>query len=42
MQKLDQISKSKGHLVKRLDKSKDDNEDLRFQVGFVKIINPMK
>lgn len=32
MQKLDQTSKTKGHLVKRLDKSKEDVEDLRFQV----------
>ncbi|KAI8119781.1 hypothetical protein CVS40_9010 [Lucilia cuprina] len=32
MQKLDQASKTKGHLVKRLDKSKEDVEDLRFQL----------
>lgn len=34
MQKLDQASKTKGHLVKRLDKSKEDVEDLKFQVSF--------
>ncbi|XP_059218531.1 bromodomain-containing protein DDB_G0270170 isoform X2 [Stomoxys calcitrans] len=32
MQKLEAASKSKCHLVKRLDKSKDDVEDLRFQL----------
>ncbi|XP_065371170.1 serine-rich adhesin for platelets isoform X2 [Calliphora vicina] len=32
MQKLDQASKTKGHLVKRLDKSKEDVDDLRFQL----------
>ncbi|KAL9899119.1 javelin-like isoform 3-T3 [Glossina fuscipes fuscipes] len=31
-QKLEQASKSKSHLVKRLDKTKDDVEDLRFQL----------
>lgn len=35
MQKLEQASKTKGHLVKRLDKSKEDVEDLRFQVSLV-------
>ncbi|KAM7364475.1 javelin-like isoform 3-T3 [Cochliomyia hominivorax] len=32
LQKLDQAAKTKGHLVKRLDKSKEDVEDLRFQL----------
>ncbi|XP_067617022.1 serine-rich adhesin for platelets isoform X2 [Eurosta solidaginis] len=32
MQKLDTATKSKSHLAKRLDKSKDDVEDLRFQL----------
>ncbi|XP_054081810.1 nuclear pore complex protein DDB_G0274915 isoform X2 [Zeugodacus cucurbitae] len=32
MQKLDSATKSKTHLAKRLDKSKDDVEDLRFQL----------
>ncbi|XP_073814625.1 javelin-like isoform X3 [Musca autumnalis] len=32
MQKLEAASKAKCHLVKRLDKSKDDVEDLRFQL----------
>ncbi|XP_053970143.1 uncharacterized protein LOC128871960 [Anastrepha ludens] len=32
MQKLDAATKSKTHLAKRLDKSKDDVEDLRFQL----------
>ncbi|CAD6992951.1 unnamed protein product [Ceratitis capitata] len=32
MQKLDTANKSKTHLTKRLDKSKDDVEDLRFQL----------
>lgn len=40
MQKLEAASKSKCHLVKRLDKSKDDVEDLRFQVC-VLLINPI-
>uniref|UniRef100_A0A1A9WU60 Uncharacterized protein n=1 Tax=Glossina brevipalpis TaxID=37001 RepID=A0A1A9WU60_9MUSC len=31
-QKLEQASKSKSYLVKRLDKTKDDVEDLRFQL----------
>lgn len=39
MQKLEQASKTKGHLVKRLDKSKEDVEDLRFQVGFLNLYN---
>ncbi|XP_037943953.1 transcriptional regulator GZF3-like [Teleopsis dalmanni] len=32
MQKLDQATKSKTHIAKRLDKSKEDVEDLRFQL----------
>lgn len=35
MQKLEQASKTKGHLVKRLDKSKEDVEDLRFQARYL-------
>lgn len=37
MQKLDLANKSKTHLAKRLDKSKDDVEDLRFQVSSILI-----
>lgn len=33
MQKLDQATRSKLQLGKRLDKSKEDVEDLRFQVS---------
>lgn len=32
-QKLEQTTKSKIYLIKRLDKSKEDIDDLKFQVG---------